>query len=122
MMTRVRQESLARISPMAYLCNPPPLEAATFTKLSQWVDASGNPVGLAEPGGGHIDHVLDNLDRLTSITYGTAGAGGNTYGYDYAGRLTSWTGPAGATTAYEWDAAGNRTRAGADTFTYDQRN
>ncbi|MFD0008229.1 RHS repeat-associated core domain-containing protein [Streptomyces sp. NPDC127178] len=61
-------------------------------------------------------------DNSTSKkTTGTAGAGDNTYGYDYAGRLTSWT-KGGTTTAYEWDAAGNRTKTGTTAATYDARN
>ncbi|MFI7454941.1 polymorphic toxin-type HINT domain-containing protein [Nonomuraea sp. NPDC049714] len=58
----------------------------------------------------------------TKTTVGTAGAGTNTYDYDHAGRLTSWTAPGGSTTAYEWDAAGNRTKAGDKTYVYDARN
>ncbi|RSM38791.1 hypothetical protein DMB66_58775, partial [Actinoplanes sp. ATCC 53533] len=54
-------------------------------------------------------------------TAGTAGAGNNTYGYDDAGRLTSWTSNSG-TVGYEWDDSGNRTKAGAKTATYDERN
>jgi RHS repeat-associated protein len=70
-----------------------------------------------------IDYVWDGDDNLTTkTTTGTAGAGTNTYGYDHAGRLTSWTAPGGTTTAYEWDASGNRTKAGSNTFTYDERN
>ncbi|MCA2220590.1 polymorphic toxin-type HINT domain-containing protein [Nonomuraea aurantiaca] len=70
-----------------------------------------------------ITYGWDKDDNLTSkITAGTAGAGNNTYGYDHAGRLTSWTGPDGTTTAYEWDKSGNRTKAGNKTYTYDQRN
>ncbi|WP_329085406.1 LamG-like jellyroll fold domain-containing protein [Streptosporangium sp. NBC_01469] len=65
----------------------------------------------------------DKDDNLTTkTTTGTAGAGTNTYGYDHAGRLTSWTAPGGATTAYEWDDSGNRTKAGNETFVYDERN
>ncbi|MFI6450001.1 LamG-like jellyroll fold domain-containing protein [Streptosporangium amethystogenes] len=65
----------------------------------------------------------DKDDNLTTkTTTGTAGAGTNTYGYDHAGRLTSWTAPGGATTAYEWDDSGNRTKAGDKTFVYDERN
>ncbi|MDA0638680.1 hypothetical protein OUY22_35170 [Nonomuraea sp. MCN248] len=56
----------------------------------------------------------DNL--TTKTTSGLAGSGMNTYGYDHANRLTSWTAPNGTTTAYEWDAAGNKM------FTYDERN
>ncbi len=70
-----------------------------------------------------ITYGWDNDDNLhTKTTTGTAGAGTNSYGYDHAGRLTSWTAPGGAVTAYEWDAAGNRTKAGDKTFTYDERN
>ncbi|PAZ11830.1 laminin G [Streptomyces sp. SA15] len=66
------------------------------------------------------DYDLD--DNLTSKkTTGTAGAGDNTYGYDYAGRLKSWTKGA-TTTSYAWDAAGNRTQAGSTTATFDARN
>ncbi|MGW7287761.1 LamG-like jellyroll fold domain-containing protein [Streptomyces sp. NPDC054847] len=61
-------------------------------------------------------------DRLTSkTTTGVAGAGENTYTYDDAGRLSSWTNGT-TTTPYEWDEAGNRTKAGAATATYDARN
>uniref|UniRef100_UPI003F4946E8 RHS repeat-associated core domain-containing protein n=1 Tax=Nonomuraea sp. CA-252377 TaxID=3240003 RepID=UPI003F4946E8 len=70
-----------------------------------------------------IAYGWDKDDNLTTkTTTGTAGAGANTYTYDHAGRLTSWTAPGGAVTAYEWDAAGNRTKAGNKTFTYDERN
>ncbi|HEX4816260.1 MAG TPA: polymorphic toxin-type HINT domain-containing protein [Nonomuraea sp.] len=70
-----------------------------------------------------ITYGWDKDDNLTTkTTTGTAGAGTNTYTYDHAGRLLSWTAPGGATTAYEWDAAGNRTKAGNATFTYDERN
>ncbi|MCX4589839.1 DNA/RNA non-specific endonuclease [Streptomyces sp. NBC_01549] len=61
-------------------------------------------------------------DNLTSKkTTGTAGAGTNAYGYDYANRMTSWT-KDGTTTGYEWDASGNRTKAGSTTATFDARN
>ncbi|MEU4328977.1 LamG-like jellyroll fold domain-containing protein [Nonomuraea dietziae] len=70
-----------------------------------------------------ITYGWDNDDNLTSkTTAGSAGAGTNTYGYDHAGRLTSWTAPGGVTTTYEWDASGNRTKAGGKTFSYDERN
>ncbi|MEU0566884.1 RHS repeat-associated core domain-containing protein [Nonomuraea sp. NPDC005983] len=70
-----------------------------------------------------ITYGWDKDDSLTSkTTAGTAGAGTNTYTYDHAGRLTSWTAPGGATTTYGWDAAGNRTKAGDKTYTFDERN
>ncbi|WP_449060996.1 polymorphic toxin-type HINT domain-containing protein [Planomonospora algeriensis] len=65
----------------------------------------------------------DKDDNLTTkTTSGTAGAGTNTYGYDHAGRLTSWTGPGGKTVDYAWDKAGNRTKSDGKTFVYDERN
>ncbi|MFC4116586.1 polymorphic toxin-type HINT domain-containing protein [Nonomuraea zeae] len=70
-----------------------------------------------------ITYGWDKDDHLISkTTEGTAGAGGNTYGYDRAGRLTSWTAPNGNVTSYTWDGAGNRTKAGEATYTYDERN
>jgi RHS repeat-associated protein len=67
----------------------------------------------------------DNADRLTKRTTGpagVAGAGIETFGYDQASRLTSWTNQANVTTAYTWSAASNRTAAGANTFAYNERN
>ncbi|WP_433517711.1 RHS repeat-associated core domain-containing protein [Nonomuraea sp. CA-143628] len=70
-----------------------------------------------------ITYGWDKDDNLTTkTTAGLAGAGTNTYGYDHAGRLTSWTAPGGTTTAYEWDKSGNRTKAGTKTYVYDERN
>lgn len=67
-------------------------------------------------------YAYDLDDQLTrKETTGTAGAGEHVYGYDQAGRLSYWTN-GGQTTHYEWDAAGNRVRAGAVTAEYDERN
>lgn len=69
-----------------------------------------------------VTYEYDNNDRLTrKVTTGLAGAGDNTYTYDYANRLKSWT-VGGVTTEYAWDASGNRTRNGAKTAAYDERN
>ncbi|MFG1606771.1 LamG-like jellyroll fold domain-containing protein [Actinoplanes sp. NPDC049265] len=69
-----------------------------------------------------IAYGFDLNGQVTSKnTTGTAGSGQNTYGYDKAGRLTSWTSAAG-TVAYEWDDSGNRVKAGSKTATYDERN
>ncbi|WP_267283897.1 LamG-like jellyroll fold domain-containing protein [Amycolatopsis thermoflava] len=77
------------------------------------------------PGGAvtaSVSYGYDLEDHLTSkTTTGTAGAAANTYGYDDAGRLTSWT-TGGTTTDYGWDGAGNLTRDGPDTATYNERN
>ncbi|MFJ1709751.1 LamG-like jellyroll fold domain-containing protein [Kitasatospora sp. NPDC088346] len=80
-------------------------------------DTQGTPVT-----GTAYEYDLD--DRLTRKTItGKPGdpADDNTYTYDQANRLTSWTSGIG-TTPYEWDAAGNRTRNGQGVSTYDQRN
>ncbi|WP_410614072.1 LamG-like jellyroll fold domain-containing protein [Amycolatopsis sp. lyj-109] len=77
--------------------------------------ADGNPLAALE-----YDYDLDDRLRVKKTT-GLAGAGENTYGYDYAGRLKSWT-VGGKTTEYAWDASGNRTQAGDRTATFDERN
>ena len=71
-------------------------------------------------------------DDVTAVTTsGLATAGGSTgtvtnaYGYDQAGRLTSWTAtPAGGTAvtqAYGYDNAGNMTSDNGVSYTYDAR-
>jgi RHS repeat-associated protein len=64
----------------------------------------------------------DNVTSRAVTAAGNPGAGSNGYGYDAAGRLTSWTNPASVVTTYGYDNAGNRTSAGAQTFSYDERN
>jgi RHS repeat-associated protein len=79
-----------------------------------------------------IGYGYDADDDVTSMTTaGLATAGGgtamvtNSYGYDEAGRLTSWTAtPAGgsaSTTSYGYDNDGNLTSSGGVTYTYDAR-
>ncbi|WP_262379255.1 RHS repeat-associated core domain-containing protein [Nonomuraea sp. PA05] len=101
--------------------NPANTQAFTYDALDRVETHT-----LKNSSGGQLSKITygwDKDDNLTSkATEGLAGAGSNTYGYDHAGRLTSWTGPDGTTTAYGWDAAGNRTKAGDKTFTYDERN
>ncbi|GII61852.1 hypothetical protein Skr01_19370 [Sphaerisporangium krabiense] len=105
------------------LVSATPTTAQEFTydaldRLKSHVLKNGTGTQLAK-----VAYGWDKDDRLVSkTTEGTAGAGVNTYGYDQAGRLTSWTAPGGATTTYTWDKAGNRTNAGNKTFTYDERN
>ncbi len=56
------------------------------------------------------------------VTTGVSGASDNSYTYDDAARLTSWSVAGGATTTYAWDASGNRTKVNGATATFDQRN
>ncbi|MEU0411504.1 LamG-like jellyroll fold domain-containing protein [Streptomyces griseorubiginosus] len=93
----------------------------TYDELGRLhADSVTNPAGTTTVTSTTYDYDLD--DNLTSKkTTGTAGAGDNTYGYDYANRLTSWA-KDGATVSYEWDASGNRTKAGSTSATFDARN
>ncbi|WP_166665506.1 polymorphic toxin-type HINT domain-containing protein [Kribbella caucasensis] len=69
-----------------------------------------------------VTYSFDLDDRLAGkTTTGVQGAGANTYTYDDAGRLKTWTG-AGKTTSYGWDDAGNRTQVDGTTARYDERN
>ncbi|WP_283215121.1 DNRLRE domain-containing protein [Pseudofrankia sp. DC12] len=70
-------------------------------------------------------YTYDNNDNRLSTTIsgtGVAGAGTQSYAYDWANQLTSWTNQSSVTTAYGWDAAGNRTSKNGVTSTYDARN
>ncbi|MFJ9628913.1 LamG-like jellyroll fold domain-containing protein [Streptomyces sp. NPDC101175] len=62
----------------------------------------------------------DNGNLTSKTTAGVTGASSNTYTYDWSDRLTSWNNGS-ATTAYAYDASGNRVRVGADVYTYDAR-
>jgi len=61
-----------------------------------------------------------NGDETSKTTTGVAGSSSNTYTYDQANRLTSWNNGS-ATVSYGYDADGNRTQAGSQTFSYDAR-
>ena len=79
---------------------------------------------LTAPGGGteaSISYGYNaNGDETSKTTTGIDGAASNTYTYDDANRLTSWNN--GVTTvSYGYDADGNRTQVGSQTFTYDAR-
>ncbi|MFC4131754.1 LamG-like jellyroll fold domain-containing protein [Hamadaea flava] len=68
-----------------------------------------------------ITYVYDLDGReTTKTTTGFAGSSANTYTYDWAGRLTSWNNGT-ATTAFAYDATGNRTQIGAKIMVYDER-
>lgn len=72
-----------------------------------------------------VDYGYDLDGNITSkAVTGTdvPAAGTNTYAYDWASRITSWTRPGGAAEPYTWDKAGNRTGFGASTAQYDPQN
>ncbi|MFE4974310.1 LamG-like jellyroll fold domain-containing protein [Kitasatospora sp. NPDC056651] len=120
----------------------------TGTKVSYNYDTAGRMITERYGTGGTRNYGYDNLGRLrddtvknpsgttvasigygydlnnriiSKATTGTAGAAANQYGYDLAGRLTSWNNGTTAI-AYTWDAAGNRTSAGGVTSAFDERN
>ncbi|NED90223.1 hypothetical protein G3I76_60380, partial [Streptomyces sp. SID11233] len=63
----------------------------------------------------------DHNGNLTAKkTTGVTGAAPNTYTYDWSDRITSWN-DGTKTTAYKYDASGNRVQVGADVYTYDAR-
>ncbi|MDX3662795.1 polymorphic toxin-type HINT domain-containing protein [Streptomyces sp. ID05-26A] len=94
--------------------------ALTFDDLGRPVkDSLKTTAGVEVTSIGYEFDLVGNMTAKT--TTGTAGSSVNKYGYDYTGRMTSWT-SGSKTVAYEWDASGNRTRAGDKVATYDERN
>lgn len=91
----------------------------TFGRLETSTLANGASVLRSDTYG------YDDNDNIVSKAIGPAtvpGAGSSSYTYDGMNRLRSWTNPASAVTTYGWDAASNRTTAGATTAVYDERN
>jgi RHS repeat-associated protein len=85
----------------------------------QTSDTINNPAGTATAS---TTYGYDTADRLVSkTTTGVAGAAANTYTYDQAGQLATWNN-GNTTTQYGWDGAGNLTRDGPDTATFNERN
>ncbi|WP_327302985.1 DNRLRE domain-containing protein [Streptomyces sp. NBC_01298] len=82
-------------------------------------DAVTRTTGTAVQGQAYDYDLADQLVKKT--TTGTAGAATNTYTYDLADRMTSWN-DGTTNTPYEWDKAGNLTKRGTLTGTYDSRN
>lgn len=81
-----------------------------------WSDDAGVEVQAHRYGYDADDQLISRTVTGSQVTDAVHG-----YGYDDAGRLTSWSSPAG-TVAYTWDGAGNRTSAGGDVYSYDERN
>ena len=63
-----------------------------------------------------------NVTSRSVTAPGNPQAGIHGYGYDRAGRLTSWTPPGAPQVTYGWDASGNRVTAGSDSYVFDERN
>ncbi len=98
----------------------------TYDSLSRLVGdkiteyTAGGAVSRIIQGADYRYDTDDNVTSKKTITNGVESP--NAYQYDGANRLTSWTPPGGTATTYEWDDAGNRTKAGSTTFAYDARN
>jgi RHS repeat-associated protein len=93
----------------------------TYDDLHRLVDDK-----LKAPGGAteaEVSYAYDvNDNQISKTTVGTAAPGADTYTYDQANRLSSWTHPGNATVNYTYDASGNRTGNGARTQIFDARN
>ncbi|WP_165956683.1 putative adhesin [Kribbella antibiotica] len=80
---------------------------------------------LKNSAGSTVSSVAYNFDLDGNVTgkttTGVQGAGANTYTYDSADRLKTWT-VGGKTTSYEWDEAGNRVKVDGKTARFDERN
>ncbi|MFF7278360.1 LamG-like jellyroll fold domain-containing protein [Streptomyces griseorubiginosus] len=89
-------------------------DALHRAKTDTLATASGTTVASAA-------YDWDENGNLTGkTTTGVQGASTNTYAYDYANRLTSWT-SGSTTTGYSYDRDGNRLTAGSTTYTYNAR-
>ena len=87
--------------------------------------AVGQPSTVVGTPSGWQAYEYDNGGNVSAQTIGFPGStanGKHLYGYDKADRLTSWTSPSGAATAYGYDGSGNRVLAGGSTFEFDARN
>ncbi len=62
------------------------------------------------------------MTTRTADLPGNPASGTNTHDYDRAGRLISWTDPAGTTVGYDWDGAGNLIDNAGTLATFDERN
>ncbi|HEV3359940.1 MAG TPA: RHS repeat-associated core domain-containing protein [Pseudonocardiaceae bacterium] len=95
-----------------------PLDRIASDQLTQVPEAGVPPVTKIGQ-----TYSYDRDNNVTSKSdVNTAGTATNTYTYDGAGRLATWTDPTNTTTTYGFDGAGNRTSVNGQTSTYDQRN
>ena len=112
----------------------------TLASASYSLDAVGNRTARTDLAGTQ-SYAYDNAYRLTSVTY--PGPSTTAYAYDAFGNRTSMTGSAGTTTtayndaseitsvtppspapavSYTYDANGNVTNRGSDSFSWDYEN
>ncbi len=97
------------------------LTAAEVTTLNTTNCAGGSGGGVVSKRA--YTYNPDSSVQSTTITQpGNTAAGLYQYTYDRGARLRSVTAPNAVVTVYTYDAAGNRTTAGASSFFYDQRN
>ena len=95
-------------------------QAATYDPLDRVATkTASNPGGAAQVAVAYGYDADSNITTKAVTAAGTTAT--NTYTYDGADRLTNWAVTGGTSTAYAYDAAGNRTKAGATTYTYNAR-
>jgi RHS repeat-associated protein len=129
-LTRDQDGLLTGIGPFAVERAGPAGAAGKLTgeglDLSYAYDTAGRQTGRTTAVAGAAlmagSVAYDSADRVTSRTESVGGGAEHTtaYGYDQRGRLTTVNRDGGAAEeSYEWDANGNRTKAGNEPATYD---
>lgn len=91
-------------------------------KNVQIFDKLGRITEIADPrnpGNASIIYSYDKNNNITAINWLNLH---QSFAYDELNRLTSWTDESGNVTNYQYDAVGNLTKKGNQTFTYDAAN
>lgn len=85
-------------------------------------DALHNSLGAVTAAYSYGYDLDGHVTEQDVVLPGNPSAGNNTYGYDPAGRLVSWTQPNAAVSTYVWDKSGNLISNGGVAATFDERN
>lgn len=85
-------------------------------------DIAGRISAIEDPGNPDNSIYFYKYDANSNIVEIQGVNGPQKFTYDALNRLTNWTDAAGAITAYEYDAAGNITKKGSKTYTYNAAN
>ncbi|XZF77791.1 RHS repeat-associated core domain-containing protein [Bacillus sp. AL-1R] len=87
----------------------------SYDKLGRIKEIASN----GNPNSGIFTYEYDKNGNITTIQ---GYDGTQTFSYDELNRLTGWTNEAGTLTTYQYDAVGNLTKKGSQTFTYNAAN